>query len=160
MVIVICYLIIIPLNGSVSGASHQLIGFYQTVIIFLGIFITYKTVLQKKHGSLKSAIRNRKTPLKEKDSTGTQWSDLPRVEKAVVYHEMILDLVKHLHEKKVADSIDSGVGGDSAGITTESSTNITTENMISDSGSDRGDTAQSHIGSTNYIVVMRMMQCH
>ena len=34
---VICYLVIIPLNASVSGAPHQLFGFYHTVVIFVGI---------------------------------------------------------------------------------------------------------------------------
>ena len=131
VVIVICYLIIIPLNGSVSGASHQLIGFYQTVIIFLGVFITYKAVLHKKHGGLKSAIRNRKIPLKKSDSTGTQWSDLPDVEKIIVYHEMVLDLVKHLHdEKEVADSTENVAGGDSASSSTESTTHSSASTKI------------------------------
>ena len=139
VVIIICYLIIIPLNGSLSGASHQLIGFYQTVIIFLGIFITYKTVFHKKHGSLKSAIRNLKTPLKEKDSTGTQWSDLPQVEKALVYHEMVLDLVKHRHEKKVADSINTGAEGDSGDNSTESTRTMLDVNSNNNSTSDHPD---------------------
>ena len=151
VVIIICYLIIIPLNGSLSGASHQLIGFYQTIIIFLGIFITYKTVLHKKHGSLKSAIRNRKTPLKEDDSTGTKWSDLPEVEKTIVYHEMVLDLVKHLHENNVVDSVVNVPGGDNnASTSTESdiqdspstSTTETIMNNESDSGSDHRDLVQ------------------
>lgn len=151
VVIIICYLIIIPLNGSLSGASHQLIGFYQTIIIFLGIFITYKTVLHKKHGSLKSAIRNRKTPLKEDDSTGTKWSDLPEVEKTIVYHEMVLDLVKHLHENNVVDSVVNVPGGDNnASTSTESdiqddSSTSTTETIMnneSDSGSDHRDLVQ------------------
>ena len=103
--IVICYLIIIPVNGSVSGATHQLIVFYQTIIIFLGIFITYRTVIHKKHGGLKSAIRNRKTPLKINDSgTSTQWRDIPDVEKTVIYHDMVLDLVKHFHDKNIASA--------------------------------------------------------
>jgi hypothetical protein len=113
VVIVICYLIIIPLNGSLSGASHQLIGFYQTVIIFLGIFIAYKTVLHKKHGGLKSAIRNLEKPLKKEDSTGTQWDDLPQVEKAIVYHEMVLDIVKHKYEKNGVDTVAGGSGSTS-----------------------------------------------
>jgi uncharacterized membrane protein len=135
VVIVICYLIIIPLNGSLSGASHQLIGFYQTIIIFLGIFITYKTVLHKKHGGLKSAIRNLKEPLKEKDSTGTQWSDLPLVEKTIMYHEMVLDLVKHKYEKKV----DTGAG--------DSDSTRSENTMLDDSGSDidHRDLSQSDI---------------
>ena len=131
VVIVICYLIIIPLNGSLSGASHQLIGFYQTVIIFLGIFITYKTVLHKKHGNLKSAIRNLEMPLKEEDSTGTKWNDLPQVERAIVYHEMVLDLVKHLHKKNISD----GKAGD------DSDTKST---MLDDSESEHRDLEPAH----------------
>ena len=60
---VICYFVIIPLNGSVSNAPNRLIGFYQTIIILLGIFITYKTVIHKKRSGLKRALKNRTEPL-------------------------------------------------------------------------------------------------
>ena len=91
VVIVILYFIIIPLNGSVSGAPHQLFGFYQTIIIFLGIFITYKTVLHKKHSGLKYAIKKR-------ESLHTDVSD---EDKRLKFYGMVIDLVEHFHEEKV-----------------------------------------------------------
>ena len=91
VVIVILYFIIIPLNGSVSGAPHQLFGFYQTIIIFLGIFITYKTVLHKKHSGLKYAIKKR-------ESLHTDVSD---EDKRLKFYGMVIDLVEHFHEEKI-----------------------------------------------------------
>ena len=103
VVTVICYFVIIPLNGSVSGAPHQLIGFYQSVIIFLGIFITYKTVLHKKHGSLKHAVKNyqmkNETDTANNVTTCTKWENLPGDERITKFHEMVIDLVFHAKNK-------------------------------------------------------------
>ena len=145
VVLVICYFVIIPLNGSVSGAPHQLIGFYQSVIIFLGIFITYKTVLHKKHGSLKSAIKNRKEALKKDTNTDTDWKDLPGDEKTTQFHEMVISLVEHYYNKTVvasgenpagenistADSDESGSGSEvvsQGGTRSRSGSAVTNEN--------------------------------
>ena len=95
--LVIIYFVIIPLNGSVSGAPHQLIGFYQSVIIFLGILITYKTILHKKYGGLKGAIKSRKE-LALKD--GVNWKDLPDEEKTARFYDMYIDLVEAYHKEK------------------------------------------------------------
>ena len=92
--IVICYFVIIPLNGSVSGAPHQLIGFYQSIIILLGIFVTYKTVLNKKRKGLKRAIKNWKGPHSNADTAATsKWEDLPDEEKDDKFYGMVIDLV-------------------------------------------------------------------
>ena len=103
VVTVICYFVIIPLNASVSGAPHQLIGFYQSVIIFLGIFITYKTVLHKKHGSLKHAIKNyqMKNETDTINDAAAKWKDLPGDERITKFHEMVIDLVGHFHARNV-----------------------------------------------------------
>jgi hypothetical protein len=98
VVIVIVYLVIIPLNGSVSGAPHQLFGFYQSVIIFLGIFITYKTVLHKKHSGLKYAIKKKESLHNLKDR---RWDELPDEDKHLKFYGMVIDLVEHFHDKQV-----------------------------------------------------------
>ena len=98
VVTVICYFVIIPLNGSVSGAPHQLIGFYQTVIIFFGIFLTYKTILQKKHGSLKHAVKDYQMKVNGTgitDEMVTDWKNLPGDERVTRFHETVIDLVFH-----------------------------------------------------------------
>ena len=101
VVIVILYLVIIPLNGSVSGAPHQLFGFYQSVIIFLRIFITYKTVLHKKHGALKHAIKKKESLHKLKDRN---WDELPDEDKGLKFYSMVIDLVEYFHDKKVSQT--------------------------------------------------------
>ena len=119
VVTIICYFVIIPLNGSVSGAPHQLIGFYQSVIIFLGIFITYKTVMHKKRGSLKHAIKNYQTK-NETDTANdvaTKWKDLPGDERMAKFHEMVIDLVFHAKNKAksggdaIKEDINTGTSG-------------------------------------------------
>lgn len=103
VVIMICYLVIIPLNGSLSGASHQLIGFYQTIIIFLGIFLTYKAFFCKKRGSLKNTIKNypKKKGNEASGNTASDLKDLPSKEKIVRFQEMVINLVEHFHVKNI-----------------------------------------------------------
>ena len=103
VVIVICFLIIIPLNRSLSGAPHQLIGFYQTIIIFLGIFITYRAIFYKKCNSLENIIKNyQKKSNKENESTAAKdWKDLPSKEKIIKFKERVIDLVEHYHVKNI-----------------------------------------------------------
>lgn len=98
VVIVILYLVIIPLNGSVSGAPHQLFGFYQSIIIFLGIFITYKTVLHKKRSDLKYAVKKKESLHKLKDC---RWDELPDEDKGLKFYSMVIDLVEYFYDKKV-----------------------------------------------------------
>ena len=90
---VICYFVIITLNASVSSAPHQLIGFYQTIIIFLGIFLAYITVLHKKNG-LKSAVVNRNGSLSKEE-----WKKLPDEEKKRKFYDMVIDVVEHKCKK-------------------------------------------------------------
>ena len=107
--VVICYFVIIPLNGSVSDAPHQLIGFYQSIIIFLGVFITYKTILHKKYDGLKGAIKNLDTsPVKNVDNS--EWKDLPNEEKSMKFYEMIIDLVKYYNNKREGPITATGGG--------------------------------------------------
>ena len=104
--LVIIYFVIIPLNGSVSGAPHQLIGFYQSIIIFLGILITYKTILHKKYGGLKGAIKSRKeSPLND----DVNWKDLLDKEKTDRFYDMYIDLVKEYHKEKISLKDPSGL---------------------------------------------------
>ena len=95
---VICYFVIIPLNGSVSGAPHQLVGFYQSIIIFLGVFITYKTILHKKYGGIKGAIKNIDTSPVSGIDDGS-WNSLPNEEKSLEFYKMVVDIVKHYHKR-------------------------------------------------------------
>ena len=115
VVTVICYFVIIPLNGSVSGAPYQLIGFYQTVIIFIGIFLTYKTVLHKKHGSLKHAVKEYQMKVNGTDITATDWKNLPEDEKITRFHETVIDLV--FHAKNLTEGTGNVGDGGTAGST-------------------------------------------
>ena len=91
---VICYLVIIPLNGSISGAPHQLFGFYHTVIIFLGVYVTYKTVLHNKIGGFENALMNRKDTLSK-----SKWEELPAEEKKRKFYDLVIDVVEHKSRK-------------------------------------------------------------
>ena len=98
VVIVILYLVIIPLNGSVSGAPHQLFGFYQSVIIFLGIFITYRTILHKKHNGLKYAIKKKGADLDTvNELKASTWDTLPDEEKNLKFYSMVIELVERFY---------------------------------------------------------------
>ena len=114
MVIVILYFVIIPLNGSVSGAPYQLFGFYQSIIIFLGIFITYKTVLHKKHGGLKHAIKKRESLHSLKDC---RWDKVPDEDKHLKFYGMVIDLVEHFHENKLPQTEKGRQSTDDSGTT-------------------------------------------
>ena len=91
---VICYFVIIPLNGSISGAPHQLFGFYHTVIIFLGVYVTYKTVLHNKIGGFENALMNRKDTLSK-----SKWEELPAEEKKRKFYDLVIDVVEHKSRK-------------------------------------------------------------
>ena len=97
VIIAVCYLVIIPLNGSVSGAPHQLFGFYQSIIIFLGIFITYKTLLHKKRNGLKYAIKKKADLDLVNRLEISMWKDLPDEEKNLKFYSMVVKLVERFY---------------------------------------------------------------
>ena len=100
VIIAVCYLVIIPLNGSVSGAPHQLFGFYQSIIIFLGILITYKTLLHKKRNGIKYAIKKKADLDLSKKLKASTWDDLPDEEKNLKFYSMVVELVDRFYRNQ------------------------------------------------------------
>lgn len=100
VIIAVCYLVIIPLNGSVSGAPHQLFGFYQSIIIFLGVLITYKTLLHKKRNGVEYVIKKKADLDLSKRLKTSTWEDLPDEEKNLKFYSMVVELVDRFYRNQ------------------------------------------------------------
>lgn len=54
IVLTATYLVLIPINRSISDAPNRLIGVYNTVFLIFGVYIAYKTFLKRKLASTQS----------------------------------------------------------------------------------------------------------
>ena len=105
MVILICltlfgivftaaYLVVIPINGSISDAPNRLIGVYQTIFLLLGIYIGYKTFFKRKI-SLQYVVENSvKSLSSDKEIDDNRWSLMSKEEKLAEFYKTKAEMIK------------------------------------------------------------------
>ena len=66
VVLLSCYLVILPITNGLSHLFGRLINTYQTAILIIGAIVTYKAFFENKNGlQTTEAVNNRRDPLEE-----------------------------------------------------------------------------------------------
>ena len=97
IVLTAAYLVLIPINRSISDAPNRLIGVYNTVFLIIGVYIAYKAFFKKKI-SLKSVIENSKETLTY-NKNDEEWSSLSKEEKLAEFYRTQAEVTKFQAEK-------------------------------------------------------------
>jgi hypothetical protein len=82
-------LVTVPISKAFTDASNRLLGFYQTAFVFLGAYVVYKSLFEKK--PLEIAIENRKTPVRNGDAE--EWKNFTRDEKIAELYSCVIDIL-------------------------------------------------------------------
>ena len=91
IVLTAAYLVLIPINRSISDAPNRLIGVYNTVFLIIGVYIAYKALFKQKT-SLKSVVQNSKASLSNKKND-QQWSLLSKEEKLAEFYRTRAEMI-------------------------------------------------------------------
>ena len=92
------YLVLIPINRSISDAPNRLIGVYQTIFLLLGIYIGYKTFFKRKI-SLQSVVENSvKSLSSNKDIDDKRWCSMSKEERLVEFYRSEAEFYKYKKE--------------------------------------------------------------
>ena len=82
-------LVTVPISKAFTDASNRLLGFYQTAFVFVGAYVVYKSLLEKK--PLEKAIESRKIPIRNGDTE--QWKNLTKDEKITELYSRVIDIL-------------------------------------------------------------------
>ena len=92
IVLTATYLVLIPINRSISDGPNRLIGVYNTIFLILGVYIAYKAFFKKKV-SLRSAVTNSKVSLSNKINDD-EWLSLSKEEKLAEFYHTQAEVIK------------------------------------------------------------------
>ena len=86
------YLVLIPINRSISDAPNRLIGVYQTIFLVAGIYIAYKTFFKRKI-SLHSVVANSTKSLSNRKDD-SQWSSMSKQERLIEFYRVQAEAIQ------------------------------------------------------------------
>ena len=93
VVALVCFitaaLVEIPISNAYTDVSDRLVGFYQTVIIFVGAYLIYRNFF-KRTPSLESVVKNRNEEIRCKKEV---WDKLSKDEKLIEFYSKLADIV-------------------------------------------------------------------
>ena len=92
IVLTAAYLVLIPINRSISDAPNRLIGAYNTIFLIIGVYIAYKALFNQKT-SLKSIVQNSKASLSN-NKNDEQWSLLSKEEKLAEFYRTQAEMIR------------------------------------------------------------------
>ena len=82
-------LVTVPISKAFTDAPNRLLGFYQTAFVFIGAYVVYKSLVEKK--PLEIAIESRRTPVRNGDAE--QWKNLTKDEKIAELYSCVIDIL-------------------------------------------------------------------
>lgn len=82
-------LVTVPISKAFTDTSNRLLGFYQTAFVFIGAYVVYKSLFEKK--PIEIAIENRRTPVRNGDAE--QWKNLTKDEKIAELYSCVMDIL-------------------------------------------------------------------
>ncbi len=82
-------LVTVPISKAFTDASNRLLGFYQTAFVFIGAYVVYKSLFEKK--PLETAIESRKTHIR--NGGDEQWQNLTKDEKIAELYSRVIDIL-------------------------------------------------------------------
>ena len=86
-------LTVIPISKSFSDAPNRLLGFYQTAIVLIGVYLLYRTFFKKKP-SLASVVKNREEYIPTKTTkSDADWGLLSKDDKVAEFYTRFVDIV-------------------------------------------------------------------
>ena len=93
IVLTAAYLVLIPINRSISDAPDRLIGVYQSILFLVGVYIAYKTFF-KKDISLESVVAESK---KSFSSIGDdeRWSSMSKEERLAEFYKTQAEMIMY-----------------------------------------------------------------
>ena len=83
-------LVSIPISKAFTDTSDRLLGFYQTAFVFVGAYVVYQNIFEKK--PLEKAIENRTTHI-IRDGNNDQWQNLSKDEKITALYSRVIDIL-------------------------------------------------------------------
>ena len=91
-----CYFYYLPIVQSISRSSNQVIAIYQTILIFIGAFILYKTIF-KKTDPLVKALNQKEVGNMISKSATEEWEASNDRDKLISFYSfVIMDVIKNL----------------------------------------------------------------
>ena len=86
-------LTVIPISKSFSDAPNRLLGFYQTAIVLIGVYLLYRTFFKKKP-SLASVVKDREEYIPTKTTkSDADWDLLSKDDKVAEFYTRFVDIV-------------------------------------------------------------------
>ena len=95
-------IIVIPVSGSISDAPNRLLGFYQTVFVFGGAYIVYRSFLKKKP-ALESIIKDQERSIFHNgdQNLNEKWSGLSNDEKVAEFYTHIMKIIGNINPNEL-----------------------------------------------------------
>ena len=138
-------LVVIPISEAFSDAPYRLVGFYQTMIVVIGVYIAYKGFFKKKP-TLETAIKKRISHILQHgadDKENKKWKRLSKDEKVEAFYDYVVELVAQYDPEQMKpkqdnnkeetpnpnpNSIPNPKPGDQVGGTSEMTADVTPGN--------------------------------
>ena len=98
LTILACYLVLIPINMSISNAADRLVGIYQSVVVIVGALFVYRTLFKSEPSGIQEAVTGRKKPLTE-SAQGEEWRSMSDKEKLDEFYSTVVDIVAQHYMK-------------------------------------------------------------
>ena len=93
IVLTAAYLVLIPINRSISDAPNRLIGVYHPLLLLVGVYIAYKAFF-KKNISLKSIVEESKKSFSSTEDDD-RWSLMSKEERLVEFYKTKAQMIMY-----------------------------------------------------------------
>ena len=99
IVMVTAVLVTIPVHNAFSDAPNRLVGFYQSVVVFVGAYVLYRSFFKRKP-TIETAVEDRMKHVDPKTKDGNEkWKQLSKEERVAEFYSRVVDIVANYNRK-------------------------------------------------------------